>query len=441
MKKGQTLQTKLAILQQGEYEWRHYEEWMQSHPESKEAISPKQRTLKLRILENLAQSIGVVVGEDNALRLGLSLLELPQWIITQWILITAKRKLRRLQQNGLTVIAVAGSYAKTSTKHILAHVLSGEFRVHSTPGNINRALGIAKEIKETLTSSHQFFIVEMGEYDRGDIAALTKFVAPGYAVITPITIAHLERFRNQEEIETEIFDVLAYSKAEGIVHQSNQSVAKRLSFDNRCSFYDPELISHVLVSRAGTEFTVDSLSAMPLFISLFGRHNAENTLPAIVLAKKLGMTAEKIRSQLSSLPVVPHRLEPTLLERQILVLDNGYNSNPSSAVQALEVLTQMEGSQKIVCTPGFVELGTDQARYNEAFGTQIAKVADLVLLMKGVNTTALMSGLQQAGFPEKSIIIATNEVEGMNLISNRLKPNAVILFENSIPELYQRTLT
>lgn len=441
MKKEQSLETKLAILQQGEYEWRQYEEWMKSHSQQKLVVVPKKMTLKLSLLASIATLFGRLMGEDQALRFGLFLLGVPQWIITQWILTTAKWKLRRLQRKGLKVIAVAGSYAKTSTKHTLAHVLSGAYVVHSTPGNINRALGIAKEIQESLTPAHQFFIVEMGEYDRGDIAEMTSFVAPSYAIITPITIAHLERFSGPEEIETEIFDVLRYSTAKGIVHQSNQTIAQRLELDDRCSYYDPQIISQVTVSRAGTEFTIPSYFAEPLFISLFGRHNAENTLPAIVLATSVSMTPEQIRSQLASLPVVPHRLEPTLLERQIFVLDNGYNSNPSSAIQALEVLSQLEGSQKIVCTPGFVELGKDQEHYNEVFGTQIAKVADLVLLMQGVNTTALLNGLKQAKFPQDSIVLAATEVEGMNKISTRLKPNAVILFENSIPELYQRSTT
>ncbi len=439
MKKDHALQTKLAILQQGEYEWRHYAEWMESHPEPGATITPKKVTFKLRLLEAIARTVGLIVGEDRALLLGLFLLSVPQWLVTQWILTAATWKLRRLQRRGLTVIAVVGSYAKTSTKHTLSHVLSGAYRVHSTPGNINRALGIAKEITNSLTASHHYFIVEMGEYDRGDIAALTSFVAPAYAVITPITIAHLERFESPLEIETEIFDVLRFSKAQGIVHQANQRIAKKLGLDARCSYYDPELIVHVQVSRAGTEFFVPSFFKDPLFISLFGRHNAENTLPAILLAKKLGMSVQQIRSQLSSLPVVPHRLEPTLLERQILVLDNGYNSNPVSAVQALEVLSQLEGSQKIVCTPGFVELGNDQETYNQTFGAQIAKVADLALIMEGVNTAALLKGLKQAGFDDQSIIVAANEIEGMNQISSKLKPTAVILFENSIPELYQRT--
>ncbi|MBP9700182.1 UDP-N-acetylmuramoyl-tripeptide--D-alanyl-D-alanine ligase [Candidatus Woesebacteria bacterium] len=439
MKKEQSLETKLAILQQGEYEWRHYEEWCRTHSQQQLVVAPKKMTLKLSLLQRIASVLGILVGEDQALRFGLLLLGVPQWLITQWILITAKWKLRRLQKHGLKVIAVVGSYAKTSTKHTLAHVLSGAYVVHSTPGNINRALGIAKEIKESLNATHQFFVVEMGEYDRGDIAAMTSFVAPSYAVITPITIAHLERFSSQEEIETEIFDVLRSSKATGIVHQSNHAIAKQQKLEDRCQFYDPQVISQVTVSRAGTEFFVPSFFAEPVFISLFGRHNAENTLPAMVLATSVSMTPEQIRSQLATLPVVPHRLEPTLLERQILVLDNGYNSNPSSAVQALEVLSQLEGSQKIVCTPGFVELGKDQEHYNEVFGTQIAKVADLVLLMQGVNTTALRDGLKKAKFPEDSIIVAATEVEGMNKISSCLKPNAVILFENSIPELYQRS--
>ncbi len=428
--------TRLAILQQGEYEWRQYLEWRSTHTDYTDEIQPKQLTLKLQILKAFARIFSALIGIDAALHLGIQLLSFPQAFITWMIISVARIKLRYLQQRGLYVVAVCGSYAKTSTKHILHHVLATSFPTHMTPGNINRSIGIAREILFQLNPTHKVFIVEMGEYDRGDIQQMTQFVHPSAVIITPITIAHLERFSNADEIETEIFDAARYSKAHVFVHERNEESLAHQKI-KEAELYSPSFLDNVHVSRAGTEFQVKGIDG-EFFIPLFGRHNAENTLPAILLGQKMGMTVEQIKTALSSLPFVPHRLEPTLLENNILLLDNGYNANPQSSKETLAVLKQLEGSVKIVCTPGFVELGSKQEEENEKLGERIAKVADVCLIMKGVNTDSLRKGLRRGGMKEDDIYEAANEIEGMNLISSRFAPSSIVLFENSIPQLYQR---
>lgn len=408
-----SLETKLAILQQSEYEWPRFRQWMQSHSDSQEHVSPKKWTTKLKILRFFAPVMG--------LHTTLLILEVPKHLIISSTVLLATIKLRMLQRQGLQVVAIAGSYGKTSTKYIAHHVLSGSKKVLMTPENINTPIGIARVILSKLSSTHQVFLAELGEYYPGDISALTRFLAPDYKILTPVGYAHLERFGTEEKLRKGLMELVTTmpNKGEHFVFGKD---------------YGDEHIQDVQVSRAGTEFNYFGES---YFIPLYGKHNALNCLPTLWLASKLGITSSTVKEKLSSLPFIPHRLEPTQLEHNILLLDNGYNANPGSSKETLEVIRVLEGSQKIIFTPGYVDMGDYQEKENEKLGENIAGIADICVVIDGVNSDAIARGLKHSHFPDEKIIHAKGEQEGMELISKKVKPSAVILFENSVPELYK----
>lgn len=429
-----SLITRLAILQQSEYEWPRYQQWLgRQRTAGVVSVEPKKWTLKLRALFWFGHLLSPVLGVDNALGLGIFFLSFPQHF-SIWLLCSlATLRLRSLQRNGLVVIAVAGSYAKTTTKSILAHSLAGVQAVCVTPENINTPIGIARVIIQKLRRSQRIFVVELGEYTTGDLAKLVRFVRPEIAILTPVGFAHLERFGSNESLERgllEIFTTLPIKTR--IAHKANASILSRHGIDADY-WYGPEMIEHVTVTRAGTEF---SYRGQSIFLPLFGVHNAVNTLPLFCVADALSIDTIEVLRRLPSLPPIPHRLEPTVLEGNILLLDNGYNANPASSQASLEVLSVIEGTTKIVCTPGFVELGEDQDRYNKDFGTAIANVADVCVVIRGVNTEPLLSGLSAAK-KDIRIILADNEIDGMQQLRGELVPGSVVLFENSIPALYQ----
>lgn len=408
-----SLDTKLAILQQTEYEWPRYEAWLAANEQSSIVVSPKKWTTKLKLLKALSPLL--------SLRGALWLLKVPQDLIT-WSLVTcAKVKLRYLQSTGLIVVAIAGSYAKTSTKYIATHLLSGSKHVVMTPENINTPIGIARFILGKMTGKEQVFIAELGEYYPGDIADLVRFLSPVYKILTPVGYAHLERFGSEEALSKGLHELVTTQPTRG----------KSFVYGKD---YEARQLSNVSVSRAGTEFEYQSNH---YFMPLFGAHNAVNSLPGLWLAHELGVPTQTVQAALASVSYVPHRLEPTQLEHGILLLDNGYNSNPASARESLAVLQALDAPQKIVSTPGFVELGPTQAAENETLGKEIAAIADLCIVIKSVNARAIINGLRAGGFHEAQIILAQNEAEGMNVVSKFTKPNAIILFENSVPELYK----
>ncbi len=338
------------------------------------------------------------------------------------------------------MIAIAGSYAKTSTKNSIAHVVSSSKKALQTPGNINVMIGIARVILHNLTSQHQIFIVELGEYNPGDIKRFTHFLAPSHKVLTPIGVAHLERFGTREILEKEFVSFLSKNNhAIAIVHEQNKSILARhhVPIEN-IHWYGPSLLGNIDISRAGTEFDVMFASPVHIYIQLLGAHNAVNTLPALLIANSLGIPEQQAIGRLRTLTPAHARFEASLMEHNVLVINNGYNSNPGTAVESLSTLQALPGSQKIVITPGFVEMGTEQEIANTTFGEQLAAVCDYVGVVEGANEAALLTGLTKAKFPEKNIVVGISEIDVMSKLQSHIKPNAIILFENSLTEVYKK---
>lgn len=438
-----TLLTCLAILQQSEYEWSRYEAWYKRHENEELVIKPRRETVKFQMLYALATALAMVQPQQDAIRGALDLLAGPEWMAKSFLIRRAENKLRTLQKNGLIVVAVAGSYAKTSTKHILAQVMSSFVPTLATPDSINTPLGIAMTILNNLKKSHKLFIVETGAYVRGDVAGLVRFLKPNYGILTPIGIEHLERFGSKENIieaETELISTLEIPV---LSHDVNIPILEERYKTPRVQFYGffPNSlydISDLKVSKAGTEcrLEVDSES-YNLFVPLFGKHNIGNMLPSFWLAEKFGIPTGEVIEKLRTIKPVAHRLEPITTENGTLILDNGYNTTPDSSKESLRVLKEIPAKRRIIVTPGFVELGNQQARYNKDLGERMAAVAYMVAITGTTNRDAIEKGLLEKKFPKKNIVFAENENDAVTKLQSFLTADTVLLFEGGTPEIYQ----
>ena len=205
--KSPSFVTRLAILQQSEYELPRYQRWLDANSTSNLEIQPKKWTLKLRLLYALCFILPLPVA--------LLLLEIPKRLIIHIYVLLATRKLRSLQAKGLCVVAIAGSYGKTSTKYIANHVLSQHKKIVMTPENINTPIGIARFILSDLNSTYQIFLAELGEYYPGDIAGLVNFLQPEYKILTPVGFAHLERFKTKESLQKSLEELVTTDPKRG----------------------------------------------------------------------------------------------------------------------------------------------------------------------------------------------------------------------------------
>src|SRR3954447_11298707 len=132
-----------------------------------------------------------------------------------------------------TVVAITGSYGKTSTKHLLGHILELQAPTLITPGSVNTPMGIARIVREQLGAHHRFFICEMGAYGPGSIARLCHLAPPDIGVITAIGMAHYERFKSLETVTRTKFEL-----ADSVAARNGQVIIAEqvLDFETARSF-------------------------------------------------------------------------------------------------------------------------------------------------------------------------------------------------------------
>jgi UDP-N-acetylmuramoyl-tripeptide--D-alanyl-D-alanine ligase len=378
----------------------------------------------------------------TAIRIALLMLSPFEHSVRRYIYAQAKAKLTTHQNAGLKVIAVAGSYAKTSTKHILAHALSQQDSVLITPKSVNTLLGISEVIRHSLSKQHKIFIVELGEYHPQDIPALVRFVEPDLGILTPIGRQHLEIIGGIENIVKSLTHFVQFftDPKKVLLHEIN----RQYFTDFQGVFYGVSessqlRVDQTKVTRAGTEYTIiDSLNnqSHSAFIPLFGEHQAVNTLSAVWAAQQLDIDQTAMLKKLSTLPYIHRRHEPTFADNNVLILDNSYNTNPDSVQESLKLVNQLSPSKRFIVTLGFTELGDESDKIHFEYGKTLANQMDYVGLIKAPWSDKIVDGFTSAGGLKDHILIGHSQEDAFAQIQPFVVPNSVILFEGGYREVY-----
>ena len=353
------------------------------------------------------------------------------------------RAAQRLRRVAPRVVAVTGSYGKTSTKGYIAHLLSGTMAVVASPASFNNRAGLARAVNEHLAEGTEVFVAEMGTYGRGEIAELCRWVRPDVSVITAIGPVHLERFGTEDAIVEAKSEILEPAAAVVLVVDDPRlaALAERCGSEGkkvwRVSASDGDADVCVSPSGSGLRVTVRGEAVVEVAVDA----RPTNVACAVAVALELGVDATVLAERLAGLPVAPHRLEPApTASGRCLVLDDTYNSNPAGARAALESLERLApgAERRVVVTPGMVELGRRQAEENAAFALAAASVATDVVVVGRTNRRALLRGLDEArrsGRAPSAVVAGTREA-AVAWVRDNLGEGDVALFENDLPDHY-----
>jgi len=385
--------------------------------------------------------IGMVSGTQSYIFLILALLTLRPREIINRMLVRQKirRKIMRLKEGGLQVIGITGSYGKTSVKEFLYQLLSYSYKTLKTPESYNTLFGIRKVVDLELDKTYKYFICEMGAYKRGEIKELAETLLPDHGILTGINEQHLERFGCIENTVKAKFELVDSIPTEGIVlvNGANKSVEENYSKYRKdvliyskwgSDFY----IKDVHTTKNGSAFTM-VLQKEEIFVQtpLVGKSNLENIVAAASMAYLLGVRTSSITTVLKELRPVSHRLEISTSKTGLIIIDDAYNSNVTGFKAALNLLDSFKGKQKVIATPGIVELGDKTAEIHEQLGNLTSKICDQILLVgDSERTKALAAG---ANNPNKvKFIDSLKEMD--KLIKD--PENTVLLIENDLTENY-----
>ncbi|MEO9045477.1 MAG: UDP-N-acetylmuramoyl-tripeptide--D-alanyl-D-alanine ligase [Candidatus Dormibacter sp.] len=360
---------------------------------------------------------------------------------------------RRIEQVDPLVIAVAGSYGKTSTKHILAHFLEQYGPTLATPKSFNTLMGVSRTINDVLEDRHRTFIVEMDAYAPGEIASICALVRPRHALLTSVGPQHLERFGTVDRIADALYETLEDLPTSGfaVVYGGDAATA---SLGTRARTVGREVVTYgiegesvdldvvaedVQITGAGSRFTWTWPAAglrHELTVPLLGRHQVLNVSAALAAVHSLGLPLEPALSAVVTLAPVDHRLQPVPTGNAITVIDDSYNANPVGVHNGLEVLGELDARQRILVTPGLVELGALEDDENRRYGEHAARVCDHVIVMDARPARALRDGLRAGGMPDDHVHVVRSLAEATAVIGRIATAGDAVLFANDLPDTY-----
>ena len=351
----------------------------------------------------------------------------------------------KLKNTDVLKIGITGSYGKTTVKEIIRTMLSQKYRVLATPESYNTPLGIALTVKN-LDSTHDVFIAEMGARCKGDIEALAKLVNPKYGVLTGVNNQHLETFKDIEVTKNTKYELFENLSEGGVgFFSSDNDCATELFARFDGEKYTAGLngednlvtATDISTNERGLNFTlrIKGQEAIECSTVLLGRHSVKNICLAAAVAFKVGLSAEEIASGIGRIQSIGHRLELVPNNKNIVIIDDSYNSNEDGTKAAMEVLDTFKG-RKIVLTPGLVELGKMEGVMNLEFGRLLAKHADIVIVIGNHNSETIINGLIEGGMARENIKFAKTLNKGNEILSEMLKEGDVVMFENDLPDNY-----
>ena len=345
----------------------------------------------------------------------------------------AQERLRKVKP---TVVAITGSYGKTSTKGYVAHIVGASHSTMASPASFNNLMGLSRTINEHLVAGTSVFVAEMGMNAEGRIRELTNWFPPDIAAITVIGEAHMERLGSKEAIfraKSEITE-----KAPVVVLPVDQKELRALA--DKCERQGKEVIrvsaqgkkADVIVDPdLGTITYGPGVSPRPMDMPPFG--HAVNIAVALGIAWKLEVPLDQILSRVAHLPVAAHRAEVATHDDGVAIIDDTYNSNPSGAKHAVESAAKLAKERKapmVVVTPGMVELGPVQVERNSQLAASVVKAGGTLVVVGRTNRKALLRG---AG--GKADVFDTRG----DAVTHALQiagDQGVILYENDLPDHY-----
>jgi UDP-N-acetylmuramoyl-tripeptide--D-alanyl-D-alanine ligase len=345
----------------------------------------------------------------------------------------------RLAQVSPIVVAITGSFGKTSTKQHVAHLVAGSRTVVASPASFNNRAGLARAVNEQLTPGTDVFVAEMGTYGKGEIADLCRWCPPAIAVLTAIGPVHLERFKSEEAIVAAKAEITAAAHTvvlnvddPRLAALADQLAAVGTKKVVRCSATDTSADVCVKASDGAVSIYAAGV-VIGAGIALPGSVQPTNLACALAVAFALGVPPDVAVSRIASLPSVPNRLASAQAATGVWVIDDTFNSNPSGTRVALvELASHATAGRRVVVTPGMVELGPRQAAENKAFAEAVARLATDLIVVGRTNRRALLAGSP----PLQPVTVRTRD-EAVAWVRATLGPGDAVLYENDLPDHYR----
>lgn len=336
----------------------------------------------------------------------------------------------------IPVIAITGSVGKTSTKDIIYEVVSQKYKTLKTEANLNNHIGLPLTILKL--KDHEALVVEMGMNHLGEISLLTKIAKPTIAIITNIGTAHIGNLGSRENIlkaKLEITETLSQSNTL-IINNDNdllQSVADKLKtkynlvtvgIKNKSTYNATNIQDNIFSST----FQIGKNS---LTINVGSQAFIYNALVAYAVGQELSIPTLAIIKAISNFKLSHHRLEKITTKNNLTIIDDTYNANLDSMLNALDLLKQVKNKRRVAILGDILELGEYSKKIHCQIGEHITNDTLDLLITVGQNSQYLATESIKNGLSSNKVYSYLNYQELIEAIDNLLLPNDLILIKAS----------
>ncbi|AIS52711.1 UDP-N-acetylmuramoyl-tripeptide--D-alanyl-D-alanine ligase MurF [Thermoanaerobacter kivui] len=334
-------------------------------------------------------------------------------------------------------IAVTGSSGKTTTKDMIAEVLSKKYAVLKTGGNFNNEIGLPLTIFR-LESYHQIAVVEMGMSGIGEIKRLKEIAKPQVAVFTNIGVAHIEKLGSRENILKAKAELIEdFGENNVIVLNADDDMLVRLPQTYRGKYYKYGITNgdvkayNIEKDERGVRYVLKVRELEKrVELSIPGMHNVYNSLAAICVGLEFGVSVEDMADALREFK--PEKMRLNIIDGgKIKIIDDAYNANPDSMKAALTVLRDLDSKRKVAVLGDMLELGEYSKEAHKDIGKFVLECGIDVLVTSGNFAKYIAEEAKICGMNSSNIFICKNNEEANKVLDSIIKEGDLILVKGS----------
>ena len=336
----------------------------------------------------------------------------------------------------IPVIAITGSVGKTSTKDIIANVVSTKYKTLKTEGNNNNNIGLPMTILKL--KDHEALVVEMGMNHFGEISLLTKIAKPTIAVITNIGTSHIGNLGSRENIlkaKLEILEgmdkpILVINNDNDLLHEWYENNKEKIEIHTIGIENQSEInAKKIKLKEESSEFiALTKQEEVKVNVPVGGTHFVYNSLCAIAIGKLLDISTENITKGISTFELTKKRMDIKKLDNGAIIINDSYNASYESMKASIEFLAKHTGKRKIAVLGDMFELGKYTKELHEKVGKEIVKNKIDVLICSGENSKYIIESVKNSS---TKTIYFENKKQIIEKLQKELKNGDVVLVKAS----------
>ena len=339
----------------------------------------------------------------------------------------------------IQVVGVTGSVGKTSTKDIIASVVSQKYKTLKTEGNNNNHIGVPKTILRL--KDEEAAVVEMGMNHLGEIEVLANISKPTLAVITNIGTSHIGNLGSRQNILKAKLEILDGMKEKKIVINNDNDLLHKWYEENKSNYEiitfgiinDSDFMAEdIILNDHGSSFVCEAKGEkIPIEVPVAGEHYIYNALCAVAVGKTLNLTDEQIKTGIENVQIAKKRMEIVNLKNNVTLVNDTYNASLESVKEALKYISNISSGRKIAVLGDVLELGEFSSQIHEKIGKEVAKQHIDILICSGTHSKNICDMAVENGIKSENIYYEQNNKNVIKRIKENMKKDDVILLKAS----------